>query len=308
MALTPADAQVVSVLADVLYDFLPGKPHPRANPRISFPGAAFVVGVGDLWTEGSKHPSIVMLLRRTLETRRDRFCRLITEIVTTAMVYRGNKSPLTRGEVEKVNAAVQRLGFKIPELWDSAFLSSLAQPADTAPKPAENLAVPATTIAELKQTLLHIMSLAPHERGFAFERFLNDLFAAYKLAPHGSYRLRGEQIDGSFEHDRDFYLVEAKWQAQKVGVSELRSFRGAVDSKAEWSRGCYISYSGFSSDGLVAFSHGASVRIVCVDAEDLFHVVDGRIDLRDLIRAKVRYAAERGVAFVRARELFLDVI
>lgn len=308
MALTPAAAQASTALADVLYDFLPGKPHPQASPRISFPGAASAAGVGDLWSEGSKRPSVAMLLRRTLETRRGLFCGLITEIVMTATVYRANKSPLTRSEVDRVNAAVQRLGFKIPDLWDPAFLDSLVQPAENTVQPAQRDAVPETTLAEIRNTLLEVMSLQPQDRGFAFERFLNDLFAAYRLAPHGSYRLRGEQIDGSFEHDRDFYLVEAKWQARPIGVTELRAFRGAVDSKAEWSRGCYISYSGFSPDGLLAFSHGASVRIVCVDAEDLFHVVDGKIDLRDLIRAKVRHAAERGEAFVRARDLFLGVI
>ena len=114
--------------------------------------------------------------------------------------------------------------------------------------------------------------------------------------------------DGSFEDERDYYLVEAKWQAQKIGAAELRSFLGAVESKADWSRGCYISYSGFSADGLFAFGQGRPARVICVDAEDLFHVVDGKIHLRDLIRKKARHAAERGEAFAAARDLFLNVI
>ena len=38
----------------------------------------------------------------------------------------------------------------------------------------------------------------PQKRGFEFERFLNAMFAAYGLSPRSSFRLVGEQIDGSF--------------------------------------------------------------------------------------------------------------
>ncbi len=309
MSLSTLQVQAIASLGDALYEFLPGTPHPRADQRISFPGAARACDLGSFWTGGSKRPATAMLLQRTLDERSDRFCRLIVEIVNRAIVYRRNKSPLTRSEIERVNEAVRKLGFKVPELWDPAFLASLAQ-SDGGPESREAAteAMPPQKLSELKQHLFRIGSLPPQERGYAFERFLTDLFSAFGMAPRGGYRLRGEQIDGSFEDERDYYLVEAKWQTQKIGAAELRSFLGAVDSKAEWSRGCYISYSGFSAEGLFAFGQGRSTRVICVDAEDLFHVVDGKVHLRDLIRKKARHAAERGEAFAPARELFLNVI
>ena len=45
MSLTPKDIQVTGELANVLYDFLPGKPHPYADSRISFSGVATQLGL-----------------------------------------------------------------------------------------------------------------------------------------------------------------------------------------------------------------------------------------------------------------------
>ncbi|ECL8479937.1 DUF3644 domain-containing protein, partial [Salmonella enterica] len=36
----------------------------------------------------------------------------------------------------------------------------------------------------------------PHQRGYSFEVWLNELFAAFWLSPKGAFRLKGEQIDG----------------------------------------------------------------------------------------------------------------
>lgn len=51
------------------------------------------------------------------------------------------------------------------------------------------------------------------------------------------FRLTGEQIDGSFHLTNETYLVEAKWQDEKIGNRELQSFAGTVRTKSSWSRG-----------------------------------------------------------------------
>jgi hypothetical protein len=42
------------------------------------------------------------------------------------------------------------------------------------------------------------MQLAAQPRGYAFEKFLKDLFDTFGLQAREAFRLRGEQIDGSF--------------------------------------------------------------------------------------------------------------
>ena len=145
-------------------------------------------------------------------------------------------------------------------------------------------------------------------RAARFERFLTELFAAFGLAPKGSIRLVGEQIDGSFELDRAVYLIEAKWHADRTGNADLLTFSGKVARKAEWSRGLFVSYSGFTEGGLTAFAQGKQTNIVCMDGLDLYQVLASKIDLRDVIARKVRVAAETNQAFIPVRDLFLNVV
>jgi len=68
--------------------------------------------------------------------------------------------------------------------------------------------------------------------------------------------LVGEQIDGSIEFEGNIYLIEAKWQNALVGNADLLVLHGKVGGKATWSRGIFISYSGFTKEGLEAFLKG----------------------------------------------------
>jgi len=160
---------------------------------------------------------------------------------------------------------------------------------------------------DLNDRLLKLSTLKPQERGFAFERFLNDLFTVYNLDPRRSFRLTGEQIDGSFQLHQEIYLVEAKWQDERTGQADLLTFAGKVDGKAQWSRGLFVSYSGFSDDGLQAFARGRRTSIICVEGLDLAQILSGRLDLVEVIERKKRRAAETGSAFVPVRDLFMSV-
>lgn len=163
-------------------------------------------------------------------------------------------------------------------------------------------------IAALQGKLMELANLSPHERGFAFERFLSDLFALFALTPRGFFRLTGEQIDGSFEFKDEVYLLEARWQGASAGNTDLLAFSGKVDSKAQWSRGLFVRYSGFTPEGLEAFGRGRPTNIICMDGLDLFHVLDGKLNLLEVLYRKVRRAAETNRAFVQVRELFPGVM
>ena len=145
--------------------------------------------------------------------------------------------------------------------------------------------------------------MEPQKRGYAFEKFLKDLFNAYDLSARAPFRLVGEQIDGSFELGHDIYLLEAKWTSVRVGADTLRAFNAKVEDKAKWSRGLMVSFSGFTSEGLSAFGRGNSV--VCMDGLDLHEVLEGRLDFATVLAAKVRQVAETGKPFVRVRDLAL---
>lgn len=175
--------------------------------------------------------------------------------------------------------------------------------APQAPAPnVSAIAIDRQKIAKIKSDLLQVTTLGPQARGYAFEAFLKRLFDAFGLAAQEPFRLRGEQIDGSFQLGGDIYLLEAKWHGQPIGVAELHTFHGKIEQKAAWTRGLFVSNSGFTDDGLLAFGRGK--RVICMDGLDLYEMLDWEIPLTQVLERKVRCAAETGSPFVRVRDLF----
>ena len=160
----------------------------------------------------------------------------------------------------------------------TAYFRIIERLGGTAPKPVVITAayreqrVDAAVTSALAARLLEISTMDPQPRGYAFEKFLQDVFDAYGMSARASFRLTGEQIDGSFLLGEQSYLLEARWRNAKVDVETLRAF-------------------------------GRGKSVVCMDGLDLQEVLSGRLDLAEVIAVKARRAAEIGVAFVPVRDL-----
>lgn len=155
---------------------------------------------------------------------------------------------------------------------------------------------------KLNNRLIEVSSMSPQRRGYAFEALLKGIFDVYSLSGKASFRLKGEQIDGSFQFAHEIYLLEAKWQSEPVRAEDLHTFHGKLGEKAAWSRGLFVSYSGFTEDGLHAFGRGK--RIVCMSGLDFSDMLSRQISFSDVIDAKVRAAAETGDPYLSVRKLF----
>jgi Restriction endonuclease len=151
--------------------------------------------------------------------------------------------------------------------------------------------------------LLGLVALEPQQRGYAFETFLTAMFEHARLAPKEPFKLRGEQIDGSFEFGHEVYLVEAKWQSEPTQAKDLHVFHGKIEQKAAWTRGLFVSNSGFTEDGLHAFGRGK--RLICMDGLDVHDMLDRQLPLGDVLQRKIRRAAETGLPFHRVRDMFV---
>jgi hypothetical protein len=93
--------------------------------------------------------------------------------------------------------------------------------------------------------------------------------------------------------------LESKWQGPKIGFPDLMGFSGKLARKAAWACGMFVSNSGFTDDGLDAFSRGRQTNLICMDGLDLDEVLSRRVSLAQLSRR----AAETNPAYVPAREL-----
>lgn len=304
MALSPIQMQAVAALASALYDFLPATPHPLAKVRTTFGTVATDEGVGEFWPGGSKLPALQELLDKTLTRRRDRFCSLVLRIVTEGIKRKSRgEAAVTREEMDAINGHILQLGFKIPELHDSRFLSTL--PRKVVPKQAPKQqggsseppthAVSQKDLSDLLAQFLTIPTIMPaQQRGYAFERFLYRLFEVYALSPRPSFKVVGEQIDGSFEFRDDYYLVEAKWQSEPVAQQELLVLEGRVRGHSAFGRGVFFTCSSYSPDGVHAFQKGRAPAIVGFDGQDMYFMLEQKLSFDAVLKRKLRHLADEG--------------
>lgn len=141
----------------------------------------------------------------------------------------------------------------------------------------------------------------PHARGYAFESLLADLFNLFDLEPRLSYKTDLEQIDGSFTFDTDDYIVEARWRAVPADRGDGDIFAKKVERKGKNALGLFISVNGFTEILKQAYNEGTP--FIIMDGADLYAVLDNRVRLDDLIRAKKRHANETGSCDLPASQI-----
>lgn len=139
---------------------------------------------------------------------------------------------------------------------------------------------------EIKQVYFSLISSDdPINRGFKLEKVVKDLFVLFDLDPKASFRIVGEQIDGAFTFEKTDYLFEAKWTKELISIEDLDAFSGKLSRKLENTLGLFLSINGFSEDGIKAHTTGRKLMIL-MDGSDLMAVLEGRIDLVELLYRK----------------------
>ncbi|MGW4018274.1 restriction endonuclease [Rhodococcus ruber] len=159
----------------------------------------------------------------------------------------------------------------------------------------------ADDIDQLRTRYLSLHSATdPHRRGKEFETLLSDLFLLFDMEPRLSYSLQNEQIDGSLSFDTDDYIVEAKWRADPTSRGDLDIFAKKVERKGRNALGIFISEKGFSAPALTTYRE--SSPFVVFTGEDLYFVLERRVRLDDLLKAKKRHVNETGNCLLAARD------
>jgi len=155
------------------------------------------------------------------------------------------------------------------------------------------------SLDELKKKFFEIAINDNHQnRGHQLEKFLNELFTFFDLDPKSSFKITGEQIDGSFTFDNTDYLLEAKWQKKQIDAQELYGFGGKIQGKLKNTLGLYVSLEGYSVESTK--TENPSVKaIILMDGTDLMQILEGRIKLTDMLYIKRRHAAQTGEIYYR---------
>jgi hypothetical protein len=151
-------------------------------------------------------------------------------------------------------------------------------------------------LADLKRRFLDLHAATEtQKRGYAFETFLSDLFKIFDMEPRLAYSTDLEQIDGSLTFDTDDYIVEAKWVSGTVSRETADAFAAKVRRKGKNALGLLVAVNGFSKPAVRAYEQ--ETPFLTMDGMDVFSVLDGRLRLDDLLRAKKRHANETGSCY-----------
>jgi len=155
-----------------------------------------------------------------------------------------------------------------------------------------------------KEYFLLVSSTEHQKRGYQLEKILKELFTLFDLDPKAAFKVKGEQIDGAFTFENTDYLLEARWQQDPVSTKELDSFSGKLGRKLENTLGLFLSINGFSEDSVKAHAAGRKLMIL-VDGSDLMAVLEGRIDLIQLLLRKRRHASQTGNIYLKIHEIII---
>jgi Restriction endonuclease len=135
------------------------------------------------------------------------------------------------------------------------------------------------------------------QRGYALERILNALLARENLNPRLSYRIDGEQIDGSFSLGTQFFLTEAKWHSKPLPASALYTLYGKVNGKLSGTLGVFISLSGYSDGAPDALALGKQISVILFDQSDFEVALGENKGFTEVLLVKLRAAAEEGLVY-----------
>lgn len=260
------------------------------------------------WTDPDiyKRDSVSMFVDRLVakqETHQDLLLALLVDVASMDQFPQLARAEDAATKVAEARAAVARLK-AVVQPYEKALADQAAarERIAAARTNQETRRATALRLAELKDRYLEILQMKPQQRGFALEPLLRGLFDVFDLDPKASFRVTGEQIDGGFSLDQEHFVLEAKWEKDPSDRAALDVLRQKVDRRSENTLGLFVAISGFDPTAVQLHS-GHRSPLLLMDGADLYAVIEGRIDLRELLRRKRRQAAMTGDILLTAAEI-----
>lgn len=158
----------------------------------------------------------------------------------------------------------------------------------------KNTQIRASKLLELKTLFSSAIVEDNRQRaGYALEDIIERLFSIYSIEYRKPYKTNTQQIDGHFNFDGFDYLVEAKWRNDQPSEQEIGGFKRKIETKLDSTRGVFISINGFREDVIQEYE-GHGCCILFFTGEDISLILEGLIELDEVLRRKIQVAAQTG--------------
>ncbi len=155
-----------------------------------------------------------------------------------------------------------------------------------------------TDLKKLQERLdnLH-SSIGTQQAGYDFQDWFYDLLDFCEISNRRPYKSNGRQIDGSLTHEGTTYLVELKFTASQVDVTDIDSLYKKVTSKADNTMGIMVSISGYSTIAIDEAS-GEKTPLLLMDHSHLYYVLNGTMKMGDIIERLRRHASQTAESYL----------
>ena len=250
---------------------------------------------------------LVDFLASNEEVYQHELMRLMVEVVKIKDFSHLAKLDGGEQKVSRARGAVRALEAQIPGLQE---IIEEKQEIDRRRKEAHKKIVTINAVRQALDKLTSeyqslIICEDPQARGYKLENILRELFEIFDLDPKASFKITGEQIDGAFTFEGTDYLLECRWQKKPIRATDLDSLSGKLSRKLDNTLGLYLAINGYSTEGVSAHSSGRRLLLL-MDGQDLMAVLEGRIDLVQLLLRKRRAAAQTGNIYLKVQEILTN--
>lgn len=142
----------------------------------------------------------------------------------------------------------------------------------------------------------------PQSRGQRFNGLIAEVLQCRGIDAKANVRAAGE-IDVIFTVDGAHYVLEAKWQSEKIDTGVIAKLQKRVRQRLAGTYGVLLSMSGYSPNALAEVKDGERLEVMLLDQSHWEATLGGQISPAKLLGLVRSYAAFRGEPYAPLPDL-----
>ncbi len=133
-----------------------------------------------------------------------------------------------------------------------------------------------------------ISEMSPQPRGRALQKLTAKAIEQHGWGQEESVRTSNEEMDVIVFREREYYLLECKWEKDRNAASVIRELFGKLNNRIDV-RGIVVSMSGFTEGAVKQVEDYTGQRIILLfGGEDVRAICYGKATFEDLLNAKYK--------------------
>lgn len=141
-----------------------------------------------------------------------------------------------------------------------------------------------------------ISNLSPQARGRTFQKFLAKVIEQSGWSQEEGTKTSNEEMDVIVFRDREYYLIECKWEKDAIEASVIRELHGKLVNRIDV-RGIVVSMSGFSAGAKKQAEDYVSTKLILLfGPADIASLISQSGTFDDLLNRKYHQLVTKRVA------------